>query len=55
MLNYIIKINKDNHKINVTSLKEDKIHTLFSQFLTENYNESQKIIHLKLKEPPFFT
>ena len=49
------KKKKENHKINATSLKEGKIHTLVSKLLTENHNESQKTLHLKLKDTRFFT
>ena len=49
------KKNKQNHKINTTSLKENNIHTLVSKPLTENHNEFKKTIHHKLKYPPFFT
>ena len=33
------------------SVKEDKIHTLVSKFLTENH---KKTVHQKLKDQPFF-
>ena len=46
------KKNKQNHKINTTSLKEDKTLTLVSKLLTENH---KKKVHHKLKDPPFFT
>ena len=49
------KKNKQNHKINTTCLKENKIHTLVSKILSENYNESKKTVHHKLKDPLFFT
>ena len=48
------KKNKQNHKINTTSLKENEIHTLVSKLLTQNHNESKKILHHKLKDPIFF-
>ena len=48
------KKNKQNHKINTTSLKENKIHTLVFKLLTENHNESKKTVHHKLKVLAFF-
>ena len=41
--------------MNVTSLKEDKTNSVVSKLLTENHNESQKTVHLKLKDLPLFT
>ena len=49
------KKNKQNHKINATSLKEDKIYALVSKLLAENHNEPKKTVHHKLKDLPFFT
>ena len=37
-----IKKNKQNYKLNTTSSKENKIHTLVSKLLTENHNESKQ-------------
>ena len=47
--------NKEKHKINFTSLKESKIHTLVSKLLTENHNKSKKTVYNILKNSPFFT
>ena len=49
----ISKKHRQNDKINVTSLKEEKIHTLVSKLLTENHNKSIKTVHHKLKDPSF--
>ena len=49
------KKNKQNHKINTTSLKENKTHTLITKLLTENHNESKKTNHHKLKDTLSFT
>ena len=46
------KKNTQNHKINTTSLKEKKIHTLVSELLTENHGNT---VHDKLKVPPCVT
>ena len=50
---YLIRKNKQGHKIKATSLKEDKVNTLVSKLLatvTENRKEFKKSIHHKLKE-----
>ena len=47
--------NKEKHKINFTSLKESKTHTLVSKLLNENHNKSKKTVYNILKNSPFFT
>ena len=50
---YLIRKNKQGHKIKATSLKQDKVNTLVSKLLatvTENRKEFKKSIHHKLKE-----
>ena len=49
-----IKKNKQNYKLNTTSSKENKIHTLVSKLLTENHNESKRTVYYKMKDLPFF-